>query len=133
MVPMQTLGKLSIRFTFFDTQTHIFRNKANNTKKYRFAFEDFKLILEEARLAPAFECALLTLKKQLAYPGVTRLQLVESIPTGTASYKTRFQDICLPEALFIFCLHKQVASAPILLPLLPKKMYFYPTTLVPSI
>jgi hypothetical protein len=35
---------------------------------------------------------------------------VESIPTGTASYKTRFQDICLPEALFIFCLDKQVAS-----------------------
>jgi hypothetical protein len=110
MVPMQNLGKLSVRFTFFDKQDHIFRNKANNTKKYRFAFTDFNLILEEARLAPTFERTLLAAKKPLAYPGVTRLQLVESIPGGTAAFKTRFQDICMPEALFIFCLDKQVAS-----------------------
>jgi hypothetical protein len=110
MVPMQNLGKLSIRFTFFDRQDHIFRKKAGNTKKYRFAFEAFDLILEEARLAPAFERTLLASKKQLAFPGVTRLQLVESIPGGTASYKTRFQDICMPESLLIFCVNKQVAS-----------------------
>jgi len=110
MVPLQNLGKLSIRFTFFDRQDHIFREKPNSNKKYRFVFTDFKLILEEARLAPAFERTLLTLKKQLAYPGVTRLQLVEPIPNGTATYKTRFQDICMPEALLIFCLDKQVAS-----------------------
>jgi len=71
MVPLQNLGKLSIRFTFFDRQDHIFREKPNSNKKYRFVFTDFKLILEEARLAPAFERTLLTLKKQLAYPGVT--------------------------------------------------------------
>ena len=110
MVPMQNLGKLSVRFTFFDKQDHIFRNKANHTKKYRFVFDAFNLILEEARLAPTFERTLLSAKKQLAYPGVTRLQLVESIPGGTASFKTRFQDICMPESLFIFCLDKQVAS-----------------------
>jgi hypothetical protein len=46
----------------------------------------------------------------LAYPGVAQLQLVEPIPNGTATYKTRFQDICMPEALLIFCLDKQVAS-----------------------
>jgi hypothetical protein len=68
------------------------------------------LILEEARLAPAFELTLVTLKKQLEYPGVTRLQLVELIPNGTATYKTRFQDICMLEALLVFCLDKQVAS-----------------------
>ena len=61
-------------------------------------------------MAPVFERTLLTLKKQLAYPGVTRLQLVEPIPNGTATYNTRFQDICMPEALLIFCLDKQVAS-----------------------
>ena len=110
MVPMQNLGKLSVRFTFFDKQDHIFRKKAGNTKKYRFAFESFEMILEEARLAPAFERTLLASRKHLAFPGVTRLQLVESIPGGTASYKTRFQDIYMPESLFIFCVHKQVAS-----------------------
>jgi hypothetical protein len=109
MVPLQNLGKLSVRFTFFDKQDHIFRNKANHTKKYRFSFMAFNLILEEARLAPTFERTLLT-AKQLAFPGVTRLQLVESIPTGTATYKTRFQDICMPESLLIFCLDKHVAS-----------------------
>jgi hypothetical protein len=46
----------------------------------------------------------------LAFPGVTQLQLVESIPGGTASYKTSFQDICMPESLLIFCMNKQVAS-----------------------
>ncbi len=60
IVPMQNLGKLSIQFSFLDKQTHIFRNKANHTKKYKFSFMDFKLVLEVARLAPAFECALLT-------------------------------------------------------------------------
>jgi hypothetical protein len=80
MVPMQNLGKLSIRFTFFDSHDHIFRKKARNSQKYRLAFTAFDLILEEARLAPTFEHILLTSKKQLAYPGVTRLQLVESIP-----------------------------------------------------
>ncbi len=108
MVPMQNLGKLSVRFTFFDKQDHIFRKKAGNGKKYRFAFESFEMILEEARLAPAFERTLLASRKHLAFPGVTRLQLVESIPGGTASYKTRFQDIYMPESLCIFCVHKQL-------------------------
>ena len=87
--------------------TTFFEKKTNNTKRYRFVFTDFKLILEEARLAPVFERTLLTLKKQLAYPGVARFQLVEPIPNGTATYKTLFQDICMPEALLIFCLDKQ--------------------------
>ena len=34
LLPMPNLGRIQIRFTFFDNQDHIFRNSAGNTAKY---------------------------------------------------------------------------------------------------
>ena len=110
LLPMPNLGRIQIRFTFFDKQDHIFRNKAANTAKYRFLFETFDLILEEARLSLPFEKQFLSSKKPLVYSGVTRLQLVEPVPDGNSTYRCKFQDILMPESVFIFCLDKTVAS-----------------------
>lgn len=110
MLPMPVLGRLQIRFTFFDKHDHIFRKVQNNTSSYRFAFDAMSLYLEEARLPLAYEKQFLNAKKQLVYPGVTRLQLIEPVPNGSTTYRTRFQEIFMPEALFIFCLHKKAAS-----------------------
>ena len=108
LVPLDRLGKLHVRFTFFDTQKHIFR-KTDAAKSYRFVFKKFKMCLEEARLSPAFERQLHS-KTKIEFPGVTRLQLVDPVPDSSSTHKTVFQDIYLPEAIFIFCLDKQIAS-----------------------
>ena len=110
LLPMPNLGRIQIRFTFFDNQDHIFRNTAANTAKYRFKFTEFEMILEEARLSMSFEKQFLSSKKPMVFPGVTRLQLVEPVPDANSRYRCKFQDILMLEALFIFCLDKTVAS-----------------------
>jgi len=107
---MPKLGRIQIRFTFHDDQDRIFQPLGNNKAKYRFVFTGFNMIVEQARLNPTMENALQTPKKSLIFPGVTRLQLVESIPDASTTYRTKFQDIVMPESLFIFCLDKKVAS-----------------------
>ena len=110
LLPMPNLGRIQIRFTFFDSQDHIFRKAEANTANYRFIFNSFDLILEEARLSLPFEKQFLGSKKLVPYPGVTRLQLVEPVPNSNSTYRCKFQDILMPEALFVFCLPKTVAS-----------------------
>jgi len=107
---MPSLGRIQIRFTLHDDQSRIFQQLATNKAQYKFVFTKFEMIVEQARLNPSMEKALQAPKKSLIYPGVTRLQLVESIPDSSTTYRTRFQDIVMPESLFIFCLDKKVAS-----------------------
>jgi hypothetical protein len=109
LLPLDRLGKLHIRFTFFDKQDHIFRKAANVTKSYRFKIESFQMCLEEARLSPALERQFAS-RPKIEFPVVTRLQLVDPVPDSSSTHKTVFQDIYLPEAVLIFCLDKQVAS-----------------------
>lgn len=109
ILPAPAMGRLQIRFTFFDSQDHIFRKlEAGNTASYRFAFTEFNLVLEEARLAAAFEKQMNHIRRPIAFPGVTRIQMVESVTSGSTSWKVRFQDIYMPEGIFIFSLNKTV-------------------------
>jgi len=116
MLNMPTLGNMQIRFTFHDNQDRIFFKEANNTSTYRFAFTSFELLVEQARLNTSLETAMQKPKKNVAsaknliYPGVTRLQLAEQVPDSQTTHRAKFQDIALPESLFIFCLDKSVAS-----------------------
>jgi len=112
ILPAPSMNRVQIRFTFFDSQDHIFRKTAPDTNKakYRFAFSEFSLVLEEARLSESFGRHLHNIKRPLAFPGVTRLQLVENLVNGMSSIKARFQDIYLPEHVFVFCLNKAVGS-----------------------
>lgn len=107
---MPTLGRIQIRFSFHDDQDRIFNRKTGNKTKYRFLFTGFKMLVEQARLNPNMTKSIQNSKKSHIFPGVTRLQLVESIPDASTTYRTRFQDIVMPESLFIFCLNKKVAS-----------------------
>lgn len=110
LLPTPLCGRLQMRITMHDNQSHIFRKKADNTNEYRFNMTSCKLLLEEARLTPAFEKSLLTAKRVLTYPGTTRIALTEPISEGTPVHKAKFQDIYLPESLLIFALPKEVAS-----------------------
>jgi hypothetical protein len=112
LIPLDRLGKMHVRFTFFDKQDHIFRKPAQGVgaaKSYRFVFQEFKMCLEEARLSPALKNQLVS-KSKMEFPGVTRLQLVDPVADSSPTHKMVFQDIYLPEAVLIFCLDKQVSS-----------------------
>jgi len=107
---MPSMGRIQIRFTFHDDQSRIFNNATGNAAQYRFCFSAFNMVVEQARLNPAMLKTIQSPKKPLVFPGVTRLQLVESIPDASTTYRTRFQDILMPESLFIFCLNKSVGN-----------------------
>jgi len=95
ILPAPAVGQIQIRFSFTDSQDHIFRKAAADTNKakYRFAFTEFNLVLEEARLAASMERQLYGIKQPIGFP-----------------CKARFQNIYLPEGIFIFCLNKAVAN-----------------------
>lgn len=110
MLPMPTLGSMQIRFSFHDNQDRIFFKEPQNQHQYRFAFTSFELLVEKARLNQSIEKTLQTPKRNIVYPGVTRLLLIEQVPDSQTTHQAKFQDIVLPESLFIFCLDKAVAS-----------------------
>lgn len=110
MLPLPLIGSLQVTFRFRDTQDHIFRKAQDNDNSYRFAFSDMSLTLQQARLSEAEERLMRTSKKDFWYSGVTRMQLVETVPSGALTYKMRFESIFLPEALFIFCLDKMASA-----------------------
>jgi hypothetical protein len=109
-LPMSLLNKLQIRITFTDNFDHIFRKLAGNTKMYSLKFSDVKLVYEEARLSPAFERSFLNTKRLLPFSGVTKFAVSENVPAGTFSHRLRFQDIYMPEGVFIFALPKEVVG-----------------------
>jgi len=81
---LDRLGKMHVRFTFFDKQDNIFRKPfagAGAAKSYWFIFQEFKMCLEEAQLSPALERQLV-LKSKMEFPSVTRLQLVDPVPNS---------------------------------------------------
>lgn len=110
ILPAPAMGAIQIRFSFFDSQDHIFRKPDANKAKYRFAFSEFSLCLEEARLSPMIEKHLKSSRRPIAFPGVTRIALTEPVTDSSSTWKVKFQDIYLPESLFIFCLDKSVAN-----------------------
>jgi len=110
ILPTPAMGRLELRIAFTDSQDHIFRIPATNKAKYRFKFTEISLMVEEARLSAPFKKQLENGKRPLAFPGVTRIQLAEQIPNSASTFRAKFQDIYLPEGLFIFCLKKTVAS-----------------------
>ena len=112
ILPAPAMGRIQFRFAFTDSQDHIFRKKTplTNKTKYRFSFKEFVMVLEQARLSNPVARTLEHSKKPLAFPGVTRIQLVEPVPGASTTYRTKFQDVLIPEGLFIFCLDKSVAS-----------------------
>lgn len=110
VLPLPLFGHIQARIYMVDDSSVIFRIAAQNTSKYRFRLHNMSLVMEEARLPNGAERQLYMSKRSLTYPGVTRLQLVETMQTSTMNYRCRFQDIYLPEALLIFAVNKNVPS-----------------------
>ena len=106
-LPMPALGKLTIRISFNDKLDNIFKPKAAETRKFRFAFSSIQLMVEQARLSSNFERQFYTKKSLLPYSGVTKIMIGETIGTANLTHRTRFQDVPFPEGLFVFALPKK--------------------------
>ena len=109
--PLPALGgKLTVSILFNDKLDNIFKKKAGNEKKYRFAFNSIKLIIEQARLNPTFERQLYSHKNPLYYGGVTKIMTEETINAGNLTQRIRIDQIPFPEGIFIFALPKKCLS-----------------------
>jgi hypothetical protein len=108
-VPTNYVGKLSLRVTFKDDFSAIFRRRAGVTKTYRFNLSKVDVALEEARMNVAEEKRLFSLsKKVLNYTGVTKMCRSENVQEGTFDHYCKFPNVPLPESLFIFALPASV-------------------------
>ena len=110
-LPMPLIGKLNVRVTFVDDMGCIFRKKDGNQTNYQFYFEKFRLIIEEANLHLPFEKSLFSTKKTLVFPGLCRLSKIESLPTATPSFRTKFSDTFMPQGLLVMAMNKSIAQS----------------------
>ena len=112
--PMALLEKVTIAINLKEDFSGIFRKIGTktvvdaNTKVYRFRIQSVELVVDEARLQPAYEKTFLKRTSPYLYPGVTRYGMVESIPAGLLAHRTELPKIDYPEAVFIFALSNKV-------------------------
>jgi hypothetical protein len=106
VIPMPLVGKMSISVYFKDGTDNIFMKPATNTNKYRVRIESMDLIVEEARCKVSFERHFLSGKKMFYYDGMTRLAIAENIAASDLNHRCRFQNVAMPEGLFICALPK---------------------------
>ena len=109
-VPLPVLQKMSIQLQFKENHDSIFMKPATNTKVYRFKIDSIELIVEEARINPSMERSFLNQKGQLYYTGLTKFAMTENINKGVLQHRLRFQDVPMPEGLFICALPKTALS-----------------------
>ncbi len=110
-LPLNHVGKLSVRMTFKDDFQSIFRKRAGVTKKYRFNLQKVDLYVEEARLNVADEKRLYQMSKKILYfTGVTKICRSENIPEGTFVHNCKFENVAFPESIFIFAVPRTVVG-----------------------
>ena len=109
-IPMPVLQKMTVSLQFKENQEGIFMKPATNTRVYRFRIETIELVVEEAKINPSLEKSYLNQKGQINYSGVTKFAMTENINAGAQLHRIRFQDVPMPEGIFIFALPKTALS-----------------------
>lgn len=109
-IPLQVLQKMSIQLQFKSSHDCIFLKPSTNTKVYRFKIDSIELLVEEARLNPNLERAFLNQKGTIYYSGLTKFAMTENITATVGQHRLRFQDVPMPEGLFICALPKTALS-----------------------
>ena len=110
ILPMPLLDKILIRFSFIDDMGAIFNKKTGNTNKYRFYFEEIKLVVEKLKLNTKTKDTLMAKTGKWDYAGVTRIMKTENVTAKELQHKAKIQGMLLPEGIFIFALPKKILS-----------------------
>lgn len=109
-IPMPVLQKMTVSLQFKEKQDFIFIKASTNTNTYRFRIESIELVVEEAKINPSMEKSFLNQRGQLQFSGVTKFAMTENVNTGSQLHRIRFQDVPMPEGIFIFALPKTALS-----------------------
>jgi hypothetical protein len=111
IVPMHYFkNPLDIQILLHKDQDIIYKRAVGCLHKLTFQLTDFKLSVEEANMNPLSEKALCTKGRIFRYPGVTRVMTAENVSSGVMTHKVRFQNVDLPEGIFIFAVSKKVVG-----------------------
>jgi hypothetical protein len=78
ILPMPLLDKISIRMSFIDDLSAIFKKEAANLNRYRFYFQEIKLVVEKLKLNLNTKERLMAKKGKWEYAGVTRIMKTEN-------------------------------------------------------
>lgn len=109
-LPLQVLQKMTVQLQMKEDQSSLFLPKADNKKVYRFKIDTIDLIVEEARINPNLERPFLNQKAPIYYSGLTKFAMAENVSASVQQHKIRFQDVPMPEGVFIFALPKKALS-----------------------
>ena len=110
-LPTTYLDNLRVHIELADNFDIIFKKREACTKEYRFHLEKVDLICEEARLDPLIEKKLFqSRQKTLSYLGVTKRVRAETIQSNTWTFRSRFENIFMPEGVMVYALPKSVVK-----------------------
>lgn len=110
VIPMPLVGKMTISLYMKDSLINVFMKPATNVGKYRFRIFSIELIVEEARCKVSFEKQFLSGKKLFHYEGMSRVAIAENIASSDLNHRCRFQNVSMPEGLFICALPKTAVN-----------------------
>ena len=110
-LPTTYLKDPKVQIELTDNFDIIFKKREAVTKEYRFHLEKVDLICEEAVLNPLIEKKLFqSRQKTLSYLGVTKHVRAETIQSYTWTFRSRFENVFMPEGVMIYALPKSVVK-----------------------
>lgn len=109
-LPLSIVGNTTISLRLKDDMDGIFMKPESNEKVYRFRIESVQLIVEEARVNYSSEKMLSKKRESLVYQGMTKIGICENINAGSLKYICKFENIYLPEGIFVFALNKEASA-----------------------
>ena len=115
-IPMSGVEKLIISVNLKEDTSGVFKKVGTdaeveaNKSVYRVVILGIELIVEEARLQPAYEKSVSRRTGTLLFPGVTRFGMSTSIPANLFTHRIELPKLDYPEGIFIFALSDKVVG-----------------------
>lgn len=106
---MPSVGRMSVTLELKES-FDIIQPKSDSQYEYQMLVQSVQLAVQEVRLSNAYERALASSKRLLHFEGVTMIGVTEAVSTTSYTHRFRFQDVVIPEGIFIFALPNTVTN-----------------------
>lgn len=106
---MPSVGRMSVNIELKDS-FEIFQPKSTSDLEFQLKIASIQMSVQELRLANHFERGLASSKRLLHFEGVTMIGVTEPVSTTSYQHTFKFQDVVIPEGIFIFALPNTVMN-----------------------
>jgi len=109
--PLPMLSDFNVKFQFHEKLNSIFKPVGTgNEEIYRFKFTKIELHVEKLRLSKQFHAELMRKRSTMTYQGLTRVLRYETIQPEETIFRTKIQNVAMPDGMFIFAVPKTAPS-----------------------